>query len=173
MFGQSESGNRAVGQARFLVETKLVRAARRPTRSGHWESGNTAGNIGLLPFLTRTAGRLPCCLARTAARRAHLRSHSGRNAGAALACCPTCPEFTTPPHLFRTLICERLCLPLQMTEGLCQGCHAQLDVLGRHQASCARSGRVKKRATPTERRGWCDGPTERVLEGHERRCQCR
>ena len=24
-------------------------------------SGNAAGNIGLLPFLTRTKGRLPCC----------------------------------------------------------------------------------------------------------------
>ena len=63
---------------------------------------------------------------RTAARRAHLRSHSGRNAGAALADCPTCPEYTIPPHLFRTLILERLCLPLQMTEGHCEGCHAQL-----------------------------------------------
>ena len=32
---------------------------------------------------------------RTAARRAHLRSHSGRNAGAALAGCPTCPDPST------------------------------------------------------------------------------
>ena len=80
---------------------------------------------------------------RTAARRAHSRSHSGRNAGAALAGCPT--------HLFRTLILERLCLPVQMTEGHCEGCHAQLDTLGRHRASCVRSGRVKKRAAPPER----------------------
>ena len=49
------------------------------------------------------------------------RSHSGRNAGAALAGCPTCPEFTIPPHLFRTLILERLRLPLQMTERHCEG----------------------------------------------------
>ena len=88
---------------------------------------------------------------RTAARRAHLRSHSGRNAGVALAVCPTCPEFTIPSHLFRTLILERLYLPLQMTEAHCEGCHHQFDTLGRHRASCARSGRVKKRATPTER----------------------
>ena len=88
---------------------------------------------------------------RTAARRAHLRSHSGRDAGVALSVCPTCPEFTIPSHLFRTLILERLCLPLQMTEAHCEGCHAQLDTLGRHRASCARSGRVKKRATPIER----------------------
>ena len=87
---------------------------------------------------------------RTAARRAHLRSHSGRNAGAALAHCPTSPEFTIPPHLFRTLLLERMSLPLQMTKARCEGCHAQLDSCGHHRASCPRSGRVKKRATPTE-----------------------
>ena len=38
-----------------------------------------------------------------------------------------------------------------MTEGHCEGCHAQLDNLGRHRASCVRSGRVKKWATPPER----------------------
>ena len=32
-----------------------------------------------------------------------------------------------------------------------EGCHAQFDTTGRHRASCARSGRVKKRATPPER----------------------
>lgn len=88
---------------------------------------------------------------RTAARRAHLRSHSGRNAGVALAHCPTAPEFTIPPHLFRTLLLERLQLPLQITEAECEGCQAPLDPLGRHRASCTRSGRVKRRATAIER----------------------
>ena len=41
-------------------------------------------------------------------RRAHLRSHSGFNADGALAHCPTAPENTIPPHLFRTL-CLRGC----------------------------------------------------------------
>ena len=82
---------------------------------------------------------------RTAARRAHLRSHSGFNAGAA-------PEYTIPPHLFRTLLLERLRLPLQVTETRCEGCQALLDTLGRQRASCTRSGRVRKRATPIERR---------------------
>ena len=50
----------------------------------------------------------------TAARRAHLRSHSGYNAGLALAHCPTAPEFTIPAHLFRTLLLERMHLPLQV-----------------------------------------------------------
>ena len=87
----------------------------------------------------------------TAAHRAHLRSHSGRNAGAALALCPTTPEYTIPPHLFRTLLLERLRLPLQITEDRCEGCHTPLDALGQHHAACMRSGRVKKRAVPTER----------------------
>ena len=87
---------------------------------------------------------------RTAARRAHLRSHSGFNAGAALAHCPTAPEYTLP-NLFRTLLLERLQLPLQVTEARCEGCHALLDTLGRHRASCTRSGRAKKRSTPIER----------------------
>ena len=41
---------------------------------------------------------------RPASCRAHLRSHSGRNAGIALAHCPTAPEFTIPPHLFRGML---------------------------------------------------------------------
>ena len=48
----------------------------------------------------------------TAACQAHLRGHSGRN-GLALAHSPTVSEFTIPPHLFRTLLLERLRLPLQ------------------------------------------------------------
>ena len=32
-----------------------------------------------------------------------------------------------------------------------QRCHEPLDTLGRHRAACTRSGRVKKRAGPTER----------------------
>ena len=87
----------------------------------------------------------------TAARRAHLRSHSGWNAGAALAHAPTAREYTVAPHLFRVLLLERLQLPLQVTEALCEGCHAPLDVHGRHRTACPRTGRLKKRATPTER----------------------
>ena len=56
---------------------------------------------------------------RPVSRRAHLRSHSGRNAGIAFAHFPTAPEFTIPPppptttttpppHLFRVMLLERL-----------------------------------------------------------------
>ena len=88
---------------------------------------------------------------RTAARQAHLRSHSGRNAGAALAFAPTAPEFIIAPHLFRVLVLERLHLPLPITEAVCEGCGAPVDIHGHHRAACMRTGRVKKRAMPAER----------------------
>ena len=88
---------------------------------------------------------------RSAASRAHLRSHSGLNAGAALAFASTAPEYVIPTHFFRVLLLERLQLPLPVDEVVCSGCHAPLDPLGRHRAACARTGRLKKRATPIER----------------------
>ena len=48
---------------------------------------------------------------RPASRRAHLRSHSGHNAGLALSHAPTAPEYTVPPHLFRVLLLERRLRP--------------------------------------------------------------
>ena len=110
----------------------------------------------------------------TAARRAH-RSHSGYNAGLALAHCPTAPEFTIPAHLFRTLLLERMHLPLQVTERRCEGCHAGLDSFGHHRASCTRKWPSEEAGnTPGTGggshvpRGWRNRPTERLLEGHER-----
>ena len=57
----------------------------------------------------------------TATRQAHLRSHSGHNAGVALACAPTNPECTVPPLLFRVLLLERLQFPLPIAEATCEG----------------------------------------------------
>ena len=85
---------------------------------------------------------------------AHLRSHSGSNAGTALAYAPTSPEYTIPPHLFRVIVLERLKLQLPVGEASCTGCGALLDPVCRHRVSCPRTGRVKTRA----------GPIERVLE---------
>ena len=78
---------------------------------------------------------------------AHFRSHSGRNAGVVFAHAPTTAEFSILPHLCRVLLLERLQLP----EATCNRCHEPLDTLGRHRAACTPSGRVKKRAGPTER----------------------
>ena len=88
---------------------------------------------------------------RTASRQAHLRSHSGRNAGVVFSHAPTTAEFTVPPHLFRVLLLERLQLPWPLTEATYNGCHEPLDPLGRHRAACTRTGRIKKRSSPTER----------------------
>ena len=85
----------------------------------------------------------------TAANRAHLRSHSGRNAGVVFAHAPTAPEYVIRPHLL-VLLLERLRLPLPITEATCGGCGAPLDPRGIHRAACTRSGRVRKRAAPVE-----------------------
>ena len=92
----------------------------------------------------------------SAADQAHLRSHSGGGSGEVFCGCPTAPEFQIQPSLFRTLILERL-----LTEAHCE-CGARLD-RGRHRAACGRSGRLRSRATATEKtltgvsRSRCDG----------------
>ena len=86
-----------------------------------------------------------------AAARAHLRSHSGRNAGSALSGTPTAKEYTLPAHRMRILLLERLRLPLPLTEAHCEGCGEVLDAHGRHRASCPTTGRLRTRATPVER----------------------
>ena len=104
-----------------------------------------------------------------ASRRAHLRSHSGRNAGIALAHAPTAPEYTIPAHLFRVLLLERLGLPLPISDDRCDGCHERLDPWGRHRAACTRTGRIRKRATTHRedarenlQRGWGSCQVQRV-----------
>ena len=69
-----------------------------------------------------------------AADQAHLRC-------ASLVLCgsPTSREFTVKPHLFRTIILERLRLPLFVTDAMCE-CSAVLDARGPHRAACPRSG---------------------------------
>ena len=85
-----------------------------------------------------------------AANQAHLRSHSGPGSSAVLFGCPTGPEFQVEPEAFRTLVFERLRLPLPVTDATCE-CGVCLDLLGRHRAACPRSGRLRTRAVPTER----------------------
>ena len=85
-----------------------------------------------------------------AADQAHLRSHSGPGASEALSVCPSKPEFCIEAGLFRTLVSERLRLPLQVSEALCE-CGIVLDRQGRHRAAYARSGRLKTRAMAPER----------------------
>ena len=85
-----------------------------------------------------------------AANQAHLRSHSGHGPSFALSGTPTKPEFRVEPHHFRTLVLERMKLPLHVAEAKCE-CGAELDRLGRHRAACPMSGRLRTRALGPER----------------------
>ena len=85
-----------------------------------------------------------------AADQAHLRSHSGPCTSAVLHGAPTGLEFKVTPEHIRTLVLERMRLPLQIVEAHCE-CGAALDVQGRHRAACPRSGRLKSRAGGPER----------------------
>ena len=105
----------------------------------------------------------------TAANRAHLRSHSGRNAGVVFAHAPTAPEFGVLPHLFRVLLLERMRLLLPITDSTCSGCFAPLDPRGLHRAACTRSGRLKKRATPMIDPSKCWPRPFHVSEDHSSR----
>ena len=132
---------------------KALRDGRRPptntsSEPGEWTHGWQYWASSISDTFFRKSSLLS---SRAAASRAHLRSHSGCNAGAALAHAPTTKEYTIPPQLFRVLLLERLQLPLPVTEATCEGCHSVLDARGRHRAACTLSGRVKKRATPIER----------------------
>ena len=101
---------------------------------------------------------------RTATCQAHLRSHSGRNAGAATSHAPTAPEFEIPPHLFRVLFLERLRLPLPLTEKQGTACHEPLDHFGRHRALLATDYMfMGEDRTPIAILGGCDGLTRALF----------
>ena len=99
------------------------------------ESCVTAGNIGLLPLqeVDHVAWPHRCwTLSHSVALREERRSCVGT-----LPNRSTGPEFTIQPHLFRTILLERMWLPLQLTEACYEGCHAQVDEHGRHRACSA------------------------------------
>ena len=77
-------------------------------------------------------------------------SHSEPCASHVLHGAPTEAEFRVKPLLFRTLVLERLRLPLSITEARCE-CGSSLDFRFQYRAACPRSGRLRSRAVPTER----------------------
>ena len=108
------------------------------------------GSITRLP-LSNTTFRETVILAQScAADQAHLRSHAGPCASDVFCGAPTQKEFEVEPHLFRNLVLERLRLPLDVTDAVCE-CGCRLDTEGRHRAACARSGRLRTRAVGPER----------------------
>ena len=124
-----------------------LRRGKRPP-PGEWQHG---WQYWAYSASDRTFRKSTMLSGQSASNRAHLRSHSGRNAGVVFAHVPTAPEFVVPPHLFRVLLLERMRLALPITEATCGGCCAPLDPHGLHRAACTRSGRLKKRATSVER----------------------
>lgn len=63
---------------------------------------------------------------------AHLRSRSGPGSAAVLGGCPTRPEFTLEASTFRTLLLDRMSLPLPAVASKCEGCGADVDREGVH-----------------------------------------
>ena len=94
---------------------------------GEWQHGWQYWASSVSDSFYRKTSLLPV---RPAASRAHLRSHSGSNAGTALAHAPTSPEYTIPPHLFRVIVLER---PVQASP-----IHARLTLMGHSVRSPAR-----------------------------------
>ena len=82
-----------------------------------------------------------------AADQASLCPHSGPGASSTLHGSPTSVEFKLDQHVFRTIVLERLRLPLDL---MCE-CGARLDVWGHLRRACPRSGRLRVRATAPER----------------------
>ena len=64
--------------------------------------------------------------------------------------CPLKPEIRTEAGLFRTIVLERVSLPLRVAEVRCE-CWTPLDSRGRHRSACSRSGRLKTRVLAPER----------------------
>ena len=118
------------------------------------ENGPTVGSTLQLQRENTTLDKPASCLALSDSRKALLRSHSGRHASAALMGAPTSRLFELSAAEFRTLVLERLQLPLPLTEARCEGCGARLDTRGVHRAACMRAGRVQVRGKAA---GTCDG----------------
>ena len=135
---------------RGLLVEALRKRERPPPRNVGEPGERTHGWQSWATSVSDTFCREALLSDRTAARQTHLRSLPGRNAGAALACVPTAPEFTIAPHLFRVLVLERLQLPFPISEAVCEGCGARVDTHGHHKAACKKTVRVNKRAIPTE-----------------------
>ena len=103
-------------------------------------SGPTAANIMHLPLLNTITGRSLCSCP----------ANSGAGSSQVLVGCPTKPESRIAPDLFRTLILERLRLPLLVCEVRCE-CGLLVDGHGRYRAACPHSGRLRTRASAPER----------------------
>ena len=172
------SGEHASGKRRFRQQAQLggAEGGGKATSPSHRRPWGMATWLAVLRvFRFRHHFRETVVLARSCASdQAHLRSHSGPGVGAVFHGSPTGPEFQVQPMHFRTLVLERLRLPLLLTEARCE-CGGQNDIFGRHRAACPHSGRLK-RACRTHRgtlarvcrEAGATVTRQRQTEGHER-----
>ena len=103
-----------------------------------------------------------------------LRSQGGSGAGLALTVSPTTLMTKIPPHLFRTILLRRLCLPLPFSRNMCR-CGRPIDSFG-HRASCTRTGALGWRGFALEsvaarvcREAGARGPGSRFVSPSSRR----
>ena len=126
-----------VGPERILVETFMARAARgqtSPANRDPW-TWRMAPRLAVLGFFRprRVSQEELDADNRPASRQAHLRSHSGRNAGVVFSHAPTAAECTVPPHLFRVLLLERFAAPLAADRGNVQRVSRAVGPTGKTQ----------------------------------------
>ena len=125
-----------------------LRGGRRPRASfdNEPESGTTAGSTMLLPLPNTTFGRAWCEASRVPQTR--------------LICVPMlaqvratcCRVHLLVRKLFRTLVLERLRLPLEVVESQCE-CGTLLDTLGRHRAACP-IRQIEDKSRPPRENQW-------------------
>ena len=130
-------------------------------------NGSTAGSSTRLPLLNTSSGRPWFSPNRVPPTSLTSRSHSGPRSSDVLLGCPTKPEFQLEPEAFRTLVLERLRLPLTDTDAVCE-CGARFDQWERHRAACPRLWQVVKEQS---QRNLCPSlcQSERQAARHERR----
>ena len=149
--GELQRATRVLDFGGFVSRMALRAGCRQPPSPtfefGEWQHGWQYHSSSSLEF--HFLGTVVLAQS-SAADQAHLRSHSGPAAGEVLCGAPTGPEFALQPSQFRTIVLERLRLPLEVTEAFCL-CGSRLDSLGRHRAACPQSGRLRERAAGPER----------------------
>ena len=121
---------------------EMLRRGARPrppliVEPGEWHHGGSTIRLLVPNTIFETVVLAQSC----AADQAHLRSHSGPCASQVLHGAPTAAEFRVKPLLFRTLVLERLRLPLSITEARCE-CGGSLDFRGQHRAEHAHAQAV-------------------------------
>ena len=118
--GEFQNACVTVDRSGFVVGPAEVRGS--STSCGTCRTWCVAAWLAILRvFFSRIPLSETVVLAQSAAAdQAHLRSHSGPGASEVFCCTPTKQEFKMQQSVFRTVILERLRLPLDITNCRCE-----------------------------------------------------